>query len=259
MPEEIMGYYTRRKDALLRGLDRTAALMKEPLTRRYGAEFSDILLREVRQEFSRLIPEIPYTKGGMRTRMFNSFLVVTAQELAVYRVMKRHSKSPAEAWELCHEALRLWLAEYPSWKRWVLQRAMFSSIVAKVFERRAKKNQRGHFGGFEVEYLVPADEDFDLGINYHRCGNLDFVRRHDGKEFAPFVCMSDIALSDALGWGLVRTQTLADGYAYCDFRFKKGAETKISSKTKEVQEAIEIIKAKEAEQVAAPDARSSRG
>lgn len=246
MPEEIMGYYTRRKDTLLRDFDRTAALMREPLSRHYGTEFADALRREVRQEYAKLIPQIPYSQGGMRTRMFNSFLVITAQELAVYKVMKRHGKSPAEAWELCHEALRLRLAEYPSWKRWVLQRAMFSSIVARVFARRAKKNQKGHFGRFEVEYVVAADESFDLGVNYHRCGNLDFVRRHGGEEFAPFVCMSDIALSDALGWGLVRTQTLADGCEYCDFRFKKGASTKISSRTPAVQQVIERIRQKEA-------------
>jgi hypothetical protein len=50
--------------------------------------------------------------------------------------------------------------------------------------------------------------------------------------------MSDIALSDALGWGLIRTQTLADGCSHCDFRFKKDGETRISSKTPEVQATI---------------------
>jgi 2-iminoacetate synthase ThiH len=59
--------------------------------------------------------------------------------------------------------------------------------------------------------------------------------------------MSDIALSDAMGWGLIRTQTLADGCHYCDFRFKKGAVTQISSKTLEVQDAIDRIRDKEAE------------
>jgi acetyl-CoA carboxylase beta subunit len=53
--------------------------------------------------------------------------------------------------------------------------------------------------------------------------------------------LSDIALGDALGWGLIRTQTIADGFQTCDFRFKKGSETKISSKTPEVQATIEKI------------------
>jgi len=74
------------------------------------------------------------------------------------------------------------------------------------------------------------------------------VKKHAGEEFAPYICMSDIALSEAMGWGLIRTQTLADGCSHCDFRFKKGAATKISSKTPEVQESIERIRKKEVEQ-----------
>jgi hypothetical protein len=42
--------------------------------------------------------------------------------------------------------------------------------------------------------------------------------------------------------------TLAEGSEKCDFRFKKGAPTKISSKTPEVQMTIERIRKKEAEQ-----------
>ena len=79
------------------------------------------------------------------------------------------------------------------------------------------------------------------------------MKRHGGEEFAPYVCMSDIALSEAMGWGLIRTQTLADGCPHCDFRFKEGMTTQISSKTPEVQEAIERIRKKETEQGAAAE------
>ena len=162
--------------------------MTESLTTRYGAQSADALRREVRQEYSKLIVEIPHIRGGMRTRVLNSFLIITAQDRAVYKVMIRHGKSAAEAWELCHEALR---------------RASFLA-------------------------------------------------------FSPFICMSDIALSEALGWGLARTQTLADGCEYCDFRFRKGAATMISSKTAEVQKAIERIRENEAEQALAADADQPR-
>jgi hypothetical protein len=53
--------------------------------------------------------------------------------------------------------------------------------------------------------------------------------------------MSDIALGNALEWGLMRTHTIADGYETCNFRFKKGSENRIFSKTPEVQRTIEKI------------------
>jgi hypothetical protein len=45
-----------------------------------------------------------------------------------------------------------------------------------------------------------------------------------------------MVLSDAMGWGLKRTKTGCDK---CDFRFRKGAQTEISSKILEVQATME--------------------
>ncbi len=131
---------------------------------------------------------------------------------------------------------------------------MFSRLVRKMVARRARQHRKVRFGDFEVEYLIGEGNEFDFGVNYLQCGNHTFVKRHGGEEFAPYVCMSDIALSDAMGWGLTRTQTLADGCHHCDFRLKKGAATQISSRTPEVQEAIERIRNKEAEQESAVEA-----
>lgn len=244
MSDEIMGYYNKRKEALLKELDRTTLLMEDSLVARYGKDLASALQREVRQEYEKLISEIPYIKG-MRARPLNTFLLITVQELATYKAMKKHGKSSGEAWELCHEALRFRLAEIPQWKRWLLRLFMFSRPVRKIVEIRARQQQKVRFGDFEVEYLIGEGHDFGFGVNYLQCGNLNFVKKHGGEEFAPYVCMSDIALSDAMGWGLIRTQTLADGCHYCDFRFKKGGATQISSRTLEVQKTIERIRNKE--------------
>ena len=247
MPSQIIGYYSSRQEKLLKDFDKTSALMKDSLVARYSSEFARTLHREVRQEYEKLIPEIPYIKG-LRAKPLNTFLLITAQELAVYKAMKKQGKPPAEAWELCHQALRLRVEKIPRWKRWLLRHLMFSSLVRKIMARRARQQQKVCFGDFEVEYVIGSGEDFELGVNYLHCGNQRFVLKHGGEEFAPYICMSDIALSDAMGWGLIRTQTLADGCDYCDFRFKKGAATQISSKTPEVQDAIERIRDKEAEE-----------
>lgn len=252
MPSQIMGYYNSRKKKLLRDFDRTSALMKDALIARYSEEFASTLQREVREEYEKLIPEIPYI-NGMRARMLNTFLLITAQELAAYKAMKKQGKPPAEAWELCHQALQLRVEKIPRWKRWLLRRLMFSSLMRKIMTRRARQQLKVGFGDFEVEYLIGEGDEFDFGVNYLQCGNHMFLKRHGGEEFSPFVCMSDIALSDAMGWGLIRTQTLADGCEYCDFRFKEGAATQISSKTPEVQEAIAKIRNKETEQGTAAD------
>lgn len=246
MPDQVMGYYRAHQGKLLKDFDRTSGLMNVSLVVRYGKAFARTLEREARQEYEQLIPEIPYINGA-RARLLNRFLLITAQELAVYKALKKHAKPPAEAWELCHEALRCRLADIPPWKRWLLRHFMFSQLVRKIIARRARQQQKVRFGDFEVEYVIGERSEFDFGVNYLQCGNLTFVKKHGGKEFAPYLCMSDIALSEAMGWGLIRTQTLADGCFHCDFRFKQGAPTQISSKTPAVQESIERIRQTEAE------------
>ncbi len=246
MADQIVGYYSARRDKLLKDFDRTSALMKTQLVARYGEELAGTLQDDARLEYEKLIPEIPYLKG-VRSGMLNSFLLITAQELAAYKAMKKHHKSPGEAWELCHEALRIRVAEIPRWKRCLLRRIMFSGFVKRIVAKRARKMEQHRFGDFKIEYLIGEGDEFDYGVNYVGCGNYDFVKRHGGEEFAPFVCMSDIVLSETMGWSLIRTQTLADGCPTCDFRFKAGAPTQISSKTPEVQETIERIRRKEGE------------
>jgi hypothetical protein len=247
MSTQIIGYYTPRKAKLLGDFDRTTVLMVNSLNERYGKELSKTLQSEARQAYEKLIPDIPFIKG-VRARTLNTFLIITAQELAVYKAMKKQGKSPAEAWELCHQALKLRVEKIPQWKRWLLRRLMFSSFMRKILARRARQQKKVGFGDFEVEYLIGRADDFDFGVNYLQCGNLSFMMKHGGEEFAPYICMSDIALSDAMGWGLIRTQTLADGCDNCNFRFKEGTATQITSKTPEVQVAIDRIRDKEVKQ-----------
>jgi len=235
-----MNYYLPKKLKLLKDFDKTADLMKDYLVKRYGEELADKLYSETRQEYEKIIPEIPHIEGP-RARALNLFLLIVAQELAVYRIMKKHGKSLGEAWEICHEAIKLRMEKFSKNKRWLLKKLMYSNFLMKRVKRRAERGEQLKFGDFEVRYLIGDGKKFDWGVDYVACGHYTFLKAQGAEEFAPYVCLSDIALGDALGWGLIRTQTIADGCESCDFRFKEGSETRISSKTPEVQATIEKI------------------
>jgi hypothetical protein len=238
--------YGPETDGLLLSFDRTAQLVTGLVAERYGQEEANALYRDARQEYEEIIPRVPRMPGA-RARMLNSFLRISAQEVAVYKAMKAHGKSAAEAWEICHAALRLRMAEFPRWKGRLLKLLMFSAPVRWIMRRRAARRRQLRVGDFIVSYVMPEGDEFDFGVDYVRCGILEMVRELDAEEFAPYVCMSDIALSEAIGWGLTRTQTLADGCDHCDFRFKEGGPTRITSKTRAVQEVIDAIGRKENE------------
>lgn len=231
----------RQVRAQLRDFDRTAALVRGFLAERFGAQTADSICCDARRQYESIIPQMP-TIEGARARMLNSFLRITAQEVAAYRAMKGHGLTPAQAWEFCQEAIRLRMESFPRWKAWLLRKLMFSTLAKSVVRRRAQRGEQLRFGDFEVRYVTGNGERFDFGVDYVSCGNLELVKKLGAEEFAPYVCMSDIPLSDGLGWGLIRTQTLADGCAHCDFRFKKGADTCITSKTPAVQQTVDGLR-----------------
>ena len=235
-----MSYYASKKSKLLKDFDKTAELMQDYLSKRYGEELADKFYKETRQEYERIIPKIPYIQG-VRGPVLNSFVLIVAQELAVYRIMKKYTDTLGEIWEICHEAIKQRMRHYSKIKRWFLRRFMFSGFLKRKMKKRAERHEQLKLGDFEIRYVAGDGKEYDWGVDYVSCGNYSFLKAQGAEEFAPYVCMSDIALGDALGWGVIRTQTLADGCETCDFRFKKGGKTKISSKTPEVQKTIDKI------------------
>lgn len=244
MKNQTDNYYISRKTKLLKNFDKTASLIRDFVVLSYGPDFADTLYREARQKYEELIPQIPHIESAAGVAL-NTFLLITAQELTVYKVMKKYGKTAGETWEICHHALRLRMEKFSKIKRWLLTNLMYSNFLRRVMQKRAEKGQQRKVGDFEVKYVIGDGENFDWGVDYLQCGNYKFLQDQGAEEFAPYVCMSDIALSDAMEWGLIRTETLADGCERCDFRFKKRGKTQISSKTPEVQTTIEKIKKKE--------------
>lgn len=237
-------HYVSHKSKLLKSFDKTASLVRDTVASRYGEDFTDTLYQETRQEFEALIPQMPYI--DKRAAMLRTFLFITTQELAVYKVMKRHGKTASEAWEICHDALRLRLKRVPKTVRWFAEQIYFSNIAKKRVQKTAAQTQEQPLSGFVLKFVEGDGENFDYGVDYLECALHKFVRAQGAEEFAPYVCLSDIPLGDTFGWGVIRSETLADGCQRCNFRFKKGGETRISSPTPEVQATIEKIRKREA-------------
>ena len=225
----VPGRQARAHRRWVADFERTALLVRRFVVERYGEAGADAFHLDARETYEKILPVVRWVEGP-RAPILNAFWRGTAQEIAVYKAVVARGGTAPEAWEICHEANRLRMEDLPKWKRWLLGRFMFSGLVQRIVRRREKRNELVRAGDFELRYLTGDGSE-----------NLELAKELGAEAFAPYVCMSDVVLSDALGWGLTRTQTLADGCSHCDFRFKKNGATRISSKTPEVQETIERI------------------
>ena len=110
MTVQATGYYISKKSKLLKSFDRSANLVRSTVVSTYGESLADTVIRDARREYEKLIPLLPPVDGAPTLR---SFLIIAAQELAVFRAMTNHGKTAGEAWEICHMALRLRLRKIP--------------------------------------------------------------------------------------------------------------------------------------------------
>ena len=146
-------YYDSRKQYMLKDFDKTAGLVRESVALNYGVGFADALYRDAWQEYEALIPQIPHIEER-RGAALNSFLLITALEVALYKAMKTQGKTAGEAWEICHEALKMRVQMVPNIKRWLLKRMMYSGILRRRVQKLTNIGKTLGFGDFEIRYAI---------------------------------------------------------------------------------------------------------
>jgi hypothetical protein len=140
--------------------------------------------------------------------------------------MQRYGKTVEETGELLYRMIEAWIRRYPRPIRHLMGRYYMSGLSQRQSKKRAARSQQRRYPADWVREHVEGDgSTFDWGMDYPECGIVKFLHSQDADELAPYLCLTDYALFAALGIGLERTMTLAEGCEKCDFRFKKGTKT----------------------------------
>ena len=218
--------YVSRKSRLLKDFDKSVARVKRMLISRFGEEQANALIRDSRQEYEALIPQIPYI-GDKNPLLI--FLLPTSRYLAIYRVLQRQGRTVEDAGKLIYEMSEAELKAIPGVVRRVIGYLWFTRwFLGRLKKRATESQERKYPGGYVLTHVEGNGQDFDYGIDYTECASCKFLSVQNAFELAPYVCAVDKVASEMMGWGLSRTMTLAEGREKCDFRFKKGGKTDVA-------------------------------
>ena len=210
-------YYTSRKSELLERFDEDAQYWTQVIASNYDRDFANIILREAREEYDALIPEVPYI-GGDENHLTSS-LIRSARCLSLYEAMKARGITVKEIGKILYDATLVRGAGPPvPPSEWLSP----EDLMKRRRERAKRSQERRYPEDWVYEFVEGDGVEFDYGYDFIECGTQKFYHVQGADEFLPFYCFLDFATSKASGLGLARTMTLAEGYEKCDFRFKRG-------------------------------------
>lgn len=186
----IETYFISRKLKLLKDFDNLMNKARNVLIPQYGKEFTETIVGETRQEYSRLIPEIPYV-GQSRTLV--QFITATAQSLAMYRVLSSHGKTVQEAGKLYYLICEAILNSYPRIVHRLIGNLSFSKFYLRALKKQAIESQKRLYpDGYVFSFVDGDGREFDYGVDYSECGGCKFLSEQGASEFAPYICTADI-------------------------------------------------------------------
>jgi len=196
-------------------LDLIDDLMKELLSLTNTAPIRS----EVMKEFEVVLTQMPYV-GGAESRMSDFFMRILGF-MAIGRALHRRGVSKDVIAELELESFKRHMLTVPEGERLEAGRKFMSNAnKALIREQAAESHKQKYPGDFVYDYVDPGPNDtFEFGVNYRSCGFCKFASEHGDLDILPHICGLDFAAYDLRGIRLERTQTLAHGAPYCNFRF----------------------------------------
>jgi len=218
-------YYIGHKKRFLWEFDLVARSARSVVEEHFDKD-AGVFIAETRQEFEAMIPQFPFI-GGKQPH--TEFIAFTGMLLAVYRVNTMHGKTVEQTGEMVFEMGRAFLDSLPTFLLRLFMPLNFSQRAMDRIRKAATESQQRKYAEGNVIVFVEGDgKNFDYGVDYLECASCKFLTKQGVPELAPYLCPVDIHYSRALGWGLTRTMTLAEGADRCDFRFKKGGPTNVA-------------------------------
>ncbi len=214
-------YYLVHKQQLMRDFNQTMKCAIPLLESSYGQNQAEGTVQQTRQVFEALLYKLPYIGGD--DNPMTGLLIQSAYYLALYRVLKSYGKAVQEAGKISYQLTEKTFCDQSHLLVRLSGKLKFNRISMGQIKQQAERSHRHEYAADWVFDVVEGNgQAFDYGLNYSECGICKFYHEQGADELTPYVCLLEYPASQAMGTGMVRTSTLAEGAAVCDPRYKDG-------------------------------------
>jgi hypothetical protein len=215
-------YYVKRKKDLLKEFEKDVKRWSPFLLKEYAEIQTYRIMLTAREEFEKLISQIPYIGGNENA--FTKNLVDSVRYLALYKAMKNYDFNVIEIGKIIYEGYLKKASEplnIPK-DKWLTPEQRLEQS-----KQGAMRSQEKHYPGDYVYTFVPGDgKKFDHGFDFTECASQKLYHVHGADELLPYYCYLDFVAAEVRDFGFTRTMTLWEGHGRCNHRFKAGRKTK---------------------------------
>lgn len=223
----VDNYYVKRKRKLMRNFEERIEILGDLLRRKFDNAKIDEIVSQLKAEFEKIIPEIPYI-GGQKNPM--TILIIGGMyDLAIFRILEKEGFTLREIgqifYEYCDERNKLRkkglekIGKDPSQYPFEPE---YTDMTRKMSEQSLK---RQYPDDWIMDFVEGDGKLFEWGFNFSQCGIHKVYKRLGAEKYVPFLCLSDFSEANILGYGFTRTQILGCGAPICDHRYVKNLKT----------------------------------
>ncbi|MCG3259480.1 MAG: L-2-amino-thiazoline-4-carboxylic acid hydrolase [Candidatus Heimdallarchaeota archaeon] len=215
--------YKRKK--LFKRLNKLIKVVKTILSDSYTSAEIDSIIVNTTNEIETLLPQIPYI--GSKDNVFLVDFLDSIMLLALFKELTKRGSSVRDVGQIMYMVREIQASNQSRIYNFLAPKLMFNSVIKNSYKRKVNAMTKNAYPeNWLMEFVEGDGEEFDWGVNCHECAVSKFYKKHGGEEIFPYVCMVDYAPFNVMkNVEFKRTQTLAGGGPYCDFRFKKGGST----------------------------------
>jgi len=213
------GGFTVAKKLTQNQVDAIKTAVAKILAKRYGDTNGKMLDQKVQQELGVALDQLPYI-GTSEENKWADNMPSAALALATYRVLVPEYATLEEVGHILYEALQNTMNGLPS----LIMKVTYNeeAIIEKLKALAARSQKRQYPEDWVMTFVEGTGQDFTYGLDVTECAIQKYLTAQGATELTRYLCLTDYVSSEAMGRGLVRYKTLAEGCALCDFRYKKG-------------------------------------
>lgn len=218
-------FYFNNKKKFLSGFDFISKRTGHVFEKHFGSKLSESVIRDFRNEFDKIINELPYIGGFKNDHTW--YLLSSTLCLSAHKAMKKQGKTVEESGQIIYEIADALFESLPRFVTRYGGKIFFHIYFKRLLKQSADTHKREHPYNWVFDVFKGNGIEYDFGVDYHECFICRFFKEQGEEELIPYMCVLDYIISETFGWGLVRTQTIYNGDKACNFRYKKGRPSEV--------------------------------